>query len=57
MQIWFDGPQFLPSIIKKKNKLNKKIPYNGYEADLENTENILPPALKMPRKSKYINAI
>lgn len=33
----------------------KKIPQEntiGYEVDLENTEKKLPPALKMPRKSK-----
>ena len=43
--VWPDRPQFPPSIIKKKNK-PKKLPVVGYEADLENTEKILPMAPK-----------
>ena len=55
--VWFDEPQFSPSIIKNKNKPKNKITVNGYEADLENTEKILPPSSKKPRKSKQINLI
>ena len=43
--VWFDGPQFPPSIIKKKIKWKKEITVDGYEAGLENTEKTLPPAL------------
>ena len=42
---------------KKKNKTEKKTPVDGYEADLENNEKILPPPTKKPRKSKQINVI
>ena len=35
----------------------KNIPVNGYEADLGNTEKILPPAPEELRKSKQINVI
>ena len=33
------------------------MPVDGYEADLENTERILPPAPKKPTKPKRINVI
>ena len=33
------------------------MPVHGYEADLENTEKILPKAPKKPRKSKQMNVI
>ena len=46
------APVWLNSL-KKKNKL-KKITVAGYEADLENTEKILPPA---PQKSKPVKVI
>ena len=55
--VWFDRPQFPPSNIKNKNKSKKKFTVNGYEADLENTEKILPTAPKKPRKSKQTNVI
>ena len=42
--VWLDSPQFPLSIIKEKNKSKKKVPFVGYEADLKNTEKILPPA-------------
>ena len=46
--VWLDRQQSPPSIIKKNHKSKKKIPVVRYEADLENIENILPPA---PSKS------
>ena len=33
------------------------MPVDGYEADLENTERILPPAPKKPTKAKRITVI
>ena len=54
--VWFDEP-FPPSIIKKRNKSKKEITVDGYDADLENTEKLLPPAPKKPSKSKQINVI
>ena len=54
--VWFDRPKFPPWIIKKKKK-SKNVTVNGYKADLGNTEKILPPAPKSPRKSKQINVI
>ena len=55
--VWVDRTQFSHSIIKNKNKSKKRIPVDGYEANLDNTEKNLPPASKMPRKSKQINVI
>ena len=46
-----------PLLSGEKNKSKKKIPVDGYEADLENTKKILPTAPKKPRKSKRINII
>ena len=46
LPFWFDGPQFSPSVIMKKNKSKYKLPVEGYEADLENTEKILRPSSK-----------
>ena len=48
VSVWFDWPQFLPLIIKKKKSKNKTT-VDGYKADLQNAENILPPASKKPR--------
>ena len=42
---------------QEKNKSKKKIAVDGYEEDLENSEKILPPAPKKPRKSKQFNVI
>ena len=55
--VWFDGPQVPPSIIRKKNKSKKKIPVDGFLADPENTEKILPLAPKIPKKSQQVNLI
>ena len=37
-------PNSLFRLSRKKNKSKKKVPFVGYEADLKNTEKILPPA-------------
>ena len=37
-----------------KKKKREKTPVDGYEVDLENTEKILPPPTKKPRKLKKI---
>ena len=42
-------------IIKKINKSKKKAIVDGYKADIETTEKILPPAPQKLRKSKQIN--
>ena len=55
--VWFDEPQFPPLIIGKNSKSEKKIPIDGFEAYFENTEKILPPTPKTPRKSKQTNVI
>ena len=55
--LWFVAPQFPPSIIKKKKQIKETITVDGYEADFENKEKILPSTSKMYRKSKQINVI
>ena len=39
----------------KKEQSKKKIPVDGYEADFENNEKILPLVPKKQRKSKQVN--
>ena len=33
--VWYDGPQFSPSIIRKKSELKKKKPVAGYKQTLK----------------------
>ena len=47
----------IPYFDYQEKKSKKKIPVDGYEADLENTEKISPPTPKKPRKAKRINVI
>ena len=49
---WFVGPQFPPSIVKKKGKDKKQAINDGYEADLENGEKNVPSAPKKRKKSQ-----
>ena len=51
--LWFQGPQFPPSIVKKKGKDKKQVINDGYEADLENGEKNVPSAPKK-RKSEVV---
>ena len=46
--VLFDGPQLPLSIIKKKNIPKKKIPVDGYDADLGSNEKILPQSRNSP---------
>ena len=49
---WKDLPQFPPSVVKKKGKTKRKIPFNGFEASFENTKKSSPPNPKKPKSRK-----
>ena len=51
--VWFDGPQFPPSIIRKKIIQRRR--YQSMVANPENTEEILLSAPKKRGKLKQLN--